>query len=422
MLDLKQAIKDPAALARNCQHRGIPIDIDRIVQAHRALQQLSMPLQEEKERQNAIASRMKGQQISPEDRAQFIQEGRECKVRIAQLSESVQQREEELRTLCLPLPNWTHAKTPLGGEKDGKILRLWGSPRKFAFTPKDHLELGNCCDLLDFEAGASLAGSKFVFLRNQAVYLELALVRFALDFLQNRGFTPVAPPDIARREIVEGLGFQPRGNESQIYSLTGTDLCLAATAEIALGGALHNRLLSHSELPLKFAGVSHCFRTEAGTHGRDSKGLYRLHQFTKVEMFAATMPESSEAFHETLLEFQEEIMRQLELPYRVVEIAAGDLGGPAYRKFDIEAWMPSREDFGEVTSASNCTDFQARRLKIRYKDAFGKNQLVHTLNGTAIAISRILLALLENNQRSDGSIQIPHALVAYCGFNEIAAK
>ena len=241
------------------------------------------------------------------------------------------------------------------------------------------------------------------------------------------GFIPVVTPDLARPDVIEGLGFSPRGEETQIYSVADHELCLIGTSEITLGGMYADTIFQEEELPLKLAGISHCFRTEAGAHGRESKGLYRVHQFTKVEMFVFTRPEDSEAQHQELLRLEKSIFDALEIPYRVIDIASADLGAPAYRKFDLEAWMPGRGDageYGEITSTSNCTDFQARRLKIRFKRAGEKknNELVHTLNGTAVSNARAIVALLENHQQADGSITIPKALVPYMGVDRIEPR
>jgi seryl-tRNA synthetase len=301
-----------------------------------------------------------------------------------------------------------------------------GEPPRFGFATLDHLALAARLELVDFEAGARVAGQKFYFLQNEAVLLELGLQRLALDVLLENGFVPFVTPDLARPEIVDGIGYNPRGEETQIYSLANADLCLIGTAEITLGGMHADAILDEDQLPRKVAGISHCFRTEAGAAGRESKGLYRVHQFTKVEMFAFTSPEQSEAMHEQLLSLEERIFQALELPYRVIDTATGDLGAPAYRKFDLEAWMPGRGeagDWGEVTSTSNCTDYQSRRLRIRFrrKDT-RKTEYVHMLNGTALAVSRTLLALLENHQRADGSVAIPKALQPYVGFDVIRPR
>ncbi|MCH7479322.1 MAG: serine--tRNA ligase, partial [SAR324 cluster bacterium] len=241
--------------------------------------------------------------------------------------------------------------------------------------------------------------------------LEIALVQFALRLLQEEGFTPFITPDLARQDILDGIGFNPRGESTQIYSIADSDLSLVATAEITLGGLLAGAVLDGEELPLLYAGLSHCFRTEAGSAGRESRGLYRVHQFTKVEMFAYARPEESEAMHQRFLEIEERIYRELGVPYQVVDICTGDLGAPAYRKFDLEAWMPGRGAWGEITSTSNCTDYQARRLNIRFKERGQKGtRFVHMLNGTAIAVPRAMIALIENGQAKDGSIRLPPCL------------
>jgi seryl-tRNA synthetase len=301
-----------------------------------------------------------------------------------------------------------------------------GTPRRFDFAPQDHLALGAKLDLFDFEGGARVTGQKFYFLKNEAALLELALQRFALDALMREGYTPMLTPDLARRQVVDALAFSPRGAETQIYSVEGSDLDLIGTAEITLGGLYADAILEEAQLPLKLAGVSHCFRTEAGAHGRESRGLYRVHQFTKVEMFVFARPEDAEAQHQEMLALEERLFGALEIPYRVIDVATRDLGAPAYRKFDLEAWMPGRGesgDFGEVTSTSHCTDYQARRLKTRFRRAAGKkNELVHTLNGTAIAVARALIPLLENHQQADGSVVIPKALAPYAGFDRIGPR
>jgi len=257
----------------------------------------------------------------------------------------------------------------------------------------------------------------------------MALQRYALGVAQKHGFVLHTTPDLARIDILEGLGFNPRGESTQVYSVANTDLCLVGTAEITLGGMLADEILELDRLPLLYAGLSHCFRTEAGSAGQESRGLYRVHQFTKVELFAFTEGdlEVSSAMHERILAIEEEIFQGLEIPYRVLDIASGDLGGPAYRKFDLEAWMPGRGDWGEITSTSNCTDYQARRLRIRYRPASvdgskQKPQMAHMLNGTAVATSRAIVAVLENYQQADGSVSIPAVLRPWCGFDQIKPR
>ena len=256
------------------------------------------------------------------------------------------------------------------------------------------------------------------------MFLEQALVLYGLNILRKHGFTPFITPDVAKEEILRGIGFNPRGSESNVYTIEDEGTCLVATAEITLGGYHADEILEKAKLPLMYCGLSHCFRREAGAAGQFSKGLYRVHQFTKLEMFVYCTPEESDAIHEKLRLIEEEIFTGLGIAFRVVDTCTGDLGAPAYRKWDLEAWMPGRNggEWGEVTSTSNCTDYQARRLNVRFKDDDGKNKYVHMLNGTAIAVSRALVAIIENYQQKDGSIKIPEVLVPYCGFDVIKKR
>lgn len=364
--------------------------------------------------------------LSVPEREAHATEGRRLKDEASRLEAELAEAERELRVLACTIPNLVHPDVPVGGEADFRVLRQSGQPSRFDFRAVDHLTLAEGLSLVDFEGGAKVAGPKFYFLKNEAVLLELALQRFAVDVLMEAGFTPFVTPDVARPDILDGIGFDPRGPETQIYSIANEDLCLIGTAEITLGGLYADTLLDEDALPLRLAGLSHCFRTEAGAAGRESRGLYRVHQFSKVEMFAITRPEDSEAMHDELVALEEKIYQSLEIPYRVIDVASGDLGAPAYRKFDLEAWMPGRGeagDWGEITSASNCTDYQARRLGIRFKRKANKrNEFVHTLNGTAVALSRAPIAILENHQRADGSIGIPKALRPYFGRDFIAPR
>mgnify|MGYP002858860844 CR=1 FL=1 len=299
-----------------------------------------------------------------------------------------------------------------------------GTPRKFDFEPRDHVQLMEELDLIDFERGTKVSGQKFYYLKNEAVFLEQALIMYTLNVLRKHGFTPFITPDVAKQEILQGIGFNPRGNESNVYCIEDEGTCLVATAEITLGGYHSEEILDKSKLPLFYCGLSHCFRREAGAAGQFSKGLYRVHQFDKVEMFVYCAPEDSDKIHEQLRLIEEEIFTGLGLPFHVVDTCTGDLGAPAYRKWDLEAWMPGRNggEYGEVTSTSNCTDYQSRRLNVRFKDDDGKNKYVHMLNGTAIAVGRAMLAIFENYQNEDGSITVPEVLVPLCGFDKIGPK
>ncbi len=412
-------------IAESCKKRGVTADVDAAIEAQRRVTALQSELNETNRQRNEHQAAGK-KKLEPAEREAHTTEGRRLKEEVAGVEEQLARARETLDDALRGLPNFVHPESPSGGEEDFRELHRVGEPRKFDFTPKDHLELGEKLGLLDFEGGAKVSGQKFYFLSGEAVILELALQRFALDLLLEEGFRIYTTPDLARRRIVDAMAFSPRGPETQIYSVEGTDLDLIGTAEITLGGLYEDTVLDEDDLPIKIGGVSHCYRTEAGSAGRESKGLYRVHQFTKVEMFAFTRPEDSDAMHEELLRIEERMFQALDVPYRVIDIATGDLGAPAYRKFDIEAWIPGRGDggdYGEVTSTSNCTDFQARRLKTRFRrKGTKKNELVHTLNGTAVAISRALITLLENHQQEDGSIAIPEKLRPYTGFDRIGPR
>ena len=424
MLDPRSLEERRDEVAESCRKRGVAVDLDATIAAHGRVTALQTRLNETNRARNEHQQAGKGK-LEPAARERHGAEGRRLKEEVAAIEAELAAAREERDGLLAQVPNFVHPAVPEGGEDDFRELRRVGEPRRFDFAPRDHLALGELLDLFDFEAGARVAGQKFYFLKNEAAVLELALQRFALDRVLAEGFTAYVTPDLARPEIVDGLGYAPRGPETQIYSLANADLCLIGTAEIPLGGLHAGQILEEAELPRLVAGISHCFRTEAGSHGRESKGLYRVHQFTKVEMFAFARPEDSEAVHERILGVEEDLFRTLEIPYRVIDVAAGDLGAPAWRKFDLEAWMPGRGeegDWGEVTSASNCTDYQARNLKVRFRRKGGGNELVHMLNGTALANSRALIALLENHQAADGSVAIPKALQPYTGFDRIAPR
>jgi seryl-tRNA synthetase len=419
MLDLRYIRENAKAVEENTRNRGVEADVGLVVELADRRSDLIQESNELKQRQNQMA-RSIGRERDEEARVRLIEKSRAMKERLPSKERELHEVEERLRDEQSKIPNMTHPDSPIGKDDTENVeIRRWGEIPDFTFEPKDHVELGDTLGIIDFDAGARTTGSKFYFLRGDAVLLELGLIRYALDLLAGYGYEPTITPDLARDEALVGTGFIPRGPETQIYSVEDDDLSLVATAEIPLAGQLTDEIVEEERLPLRYAGLSHCFRTEAGSHGRASRGLYRVHQFTKVEMFAFTTPEGSEAVHEEMVGIEERIFQGLGLPYRVVDICTGDLGGAAYRKYDLEAWMPGRDDFGEVTSTSNTTDYQARRLRIRYRKDGGRPQLLHTLNGTALAMSRALIALLEVYQQEDGSIKIPEALVPYVGKERI---
>src|SRR5215207_7239773 len=422
MLDLKYVRENAAAVQENCKDRGVEADVGLVVELADRRSALIGELNELRQQQNQKAKSIGGER-DPETRERLIAESRAMKARIPEREAELTGVEGRLREELLRIPNMTHPDAPIGkDDSDNVEIRRWGEIPDFAFDVRDHVELGESLGIIDFDAGAKVAGSKFYFLRGDAVLLELGLIRYAMDVLMERGYQPTITPDLARDQMLVGTGFIPRGPETQIYSVEDTDLSLIATAEIPLAGQHAEEIIEERELPLRYAGLSHCFRTEAGSHGRASRGLYRVHQFTKVEMFAFTTPDQSDDLHEEMVEIEERIFQGLGLPYRVVDICTGDLGGAAYRKYDLEAWMPGRNDFGEVTSTSNTTDYQARRLAIRYRKEGGRPQLLHTLNGTALAISRALISLLEIHQQQDGSVTLPDVLVPYVGKETLQAQ
>ncbi|MCS7167696.1 MAG: serine--tRNA ligase [Gemmatales bacterium] len=419
MLDPQFVAENAELVKENCRRRQVQADVDRAVALYHQRRELARRVQALHQRQNEL-QKQTSREKDAEKRQALIEEGRQLRAQVAELENQLRQVEQDLRYVLCTIPNLTHPDAPVGSRpEDNRVLRTWGEPPRFSFRPKDHVTLAEKLDLVDFEAGSAVSGPKFYFLKNEAVLLELALVHYAFQTLIAEGFTPVITPDLAKAEVVEGIGFLPRGPETQIYSVADTDLCLIATAEITLGGMHRDQLLEESQLPIRYVGLSHCFRTEAGAPGREARGLFRVHQFTKVEMFVFCVPEQSEHWHQELLRLEEKLFQGLGLPYRVVDTCTGELGGPAYRKFDLEAWMPGRGEHGEyaeVTSTSNCTDYQARRLNIRYRPSGQKGtRFVHTLNGTAIATSRAIVAILENYQRSDGAVVVPEVLRPWVG-------
>lgn len=427
MLDRKFIVENADLVHQNCVNRGVKVDVHRFVQLEETRRLLQMEVEELNRKANEVSKSI-GKAKDPAEREARKEEGRLLREKTQIRQNDLDALLADLETIHRQIPNLSHPAAPIGVDDKSNLELFRGKTPlpEFSFKPLDHVDLAEKLDLVDFEGGASVAGHGFYFLKNEAVLLELALQRYAIETLLREGFTPVTTPDVARNDVLTGIGFNPRGPETQIYSIESTDLSLVATAEITLGGMLAGKTLEAEELPLKFCGISHCFRTEAGAHGRATRGLYRVHQFTKIEMFAFTLPEQSDAMLEELRGLECKLFDGLGIPYRVVDTATGDLGGPAYRKYDLEAWMPGRGEngeFGEVTSTSNCTDYQARRLNVRYRVKGEKGtRFVHTLNGTAIAISRALIAIIENYQQADGSIVIPEVLRPLVGKDRIVTR
>lgn len=425
MIDIKELKTRYEEIKKNISDRYMNVDLDKIIANQDKRNALLLEVENLRAKRNENASKMKGK-LDNETRQALIAEGKALKEELASLEARFNEADALFQAEARTIPNYAHPDAPVGKEdKDSLAIRFHLEPKHFPFKAKDHVQLGEELDILDFDSGAKVAGQKFYYIKNQGVILQMALERYAMDIVLKHGFTPFITPDIAKEEILQGIGFNPRGEESNIYTLEGTGTCLVGTAEITLGGYYQNTILDKSQLPIRMTGLSHCFRREAGGAGQYSKGLYRVHQFSKLEMFIYCLPEESERFHQEILSIEEEIFSGLGLAYRVVDTATGDLGAPAYRKFDIEAWMPGRgEDgeYGEVTSTSNCTDYQARSLNIRYRDDDGKIKFVHMLNGTAVALSRAIVAIMENYQNEDGTITVPEALRPYTGFDIIEKR
>jgi seryl-tRNA synthetase len=427
MLDRKFIVDNATAVKQNCANRGVQCDVDRLVTLE-ADRRAKLLLVEELNRKGNEVAKGIGQTKDPAEREARKEEGRKLREQKDAAQAEHDALEAAAHAIQLTIPNMAHPQAPVGVNDQANLELRHGKhqPRKFDFPVVDHVILGEKLDMIDFEAGARTTGHGFYFLKNDGVLLDMALQRYALEVLLKEGFTPTTTPDLARHDILVGIGFNPRGHETQVYSVENSDLCLVGTAEITLGGMYSGLTLNEEELPIKLCGISHCFRTEAGSAGKATRGLYRVHQFTKVEMFAFSLPDQSDGILDHFCDLECRIFDGLGIPYRVVDTATGDLGGPAYRKFDLEAWMPGRGtagEYGEVTSTSNCTDYQARRLNVRYKKKNEKGtHLVHTLNGTAVAISRAMIAVMENYQQADGSILIPEVLRPWMGKDRIVPK
>ncbi len=424
MLDRKFILENADAVAQNCANRRVVVDVKRFCELENVRRSLQKEIEDLNAQANAVSKSI-GKAKDAAERDSLKEQGRQMRESVAAKSVELDKLTAELDDIHKMIPNMTHPDAPIGDDDqaNSEVGRGATPVPTFDFPVLDHVELAQKWDMIDFEGGARVAGAGFYFLKNDAVLLDLALQRFAIGILLEEGFTPMVTPDLARNDVLQGTGYIPRGPETQIYSIDKTDLSLIATAEITLGGMLANQTIDASVLPLKFCGISHCFRTEAGAAGKASRGLYRVHQFTKVEMFAFTRPEDSDETLFKLRGIEERIFNELKIPFRIVDTATGDLGGPAYRKFDLEAWMPGRNNWGEVTSTSNCTDYQARRLNARFKTTGEKGtKYLHTLNGTAIALSRGILAVMENYQQKDGSIRVPDVLRPFIGKDVLGPK
>jgi seryl-tRNA synthetase len=423
MLDLKLIRSDPERVKAALARRGAAEGVDALLALDARRRELLPEIEGAQAERKALSKQIGEARKRGEDAAESMATVQGLKQRIEDGKAELERVEAELEQVAAALPNLPDPDAPDGmSEEDAVVLREVGERPSFDFEPRDHLEIGTALGLIEMESAARLSGSRFAYLKGDLVLLELALVRYAIDLVRGEGHEPVVPPVLVREEALYGTGFLP-GDRDQIYEVPKDDLFLVGTSEVALAGLHAEEILEAEQLPLRYAGFSTCFRREAGAAGRDTRGIFRVHQFDKVEMFSFVEPAESASEHERLLAIEERILTELEIPYRVVNVAAGDLGAPAAKKYDCEAWIPSQGRYRELTSCSNTTDYQARRLSCRYRPADNEAiQAVHTLNGTAVAVGRTMIALIENRQDREGGFTLPNILYSYGSPERIAAR
>jgi seryl-tRNA synthetase len=414
VLDLKLIRSDPERVKSALARRGAAERVDELLALDERRRGLLPEVENAQAERKALSKRIGAAKQSGDAAEELMAAVEGLKERIEAGKAELEEVDRQLGEVALTLPNLPDPDAPEGTtEDDAVVLREVGERTEFDFEPRDHLEIGTELGLIDIESAARLSGSRFAYLKGDLVMVELALVRFAIELARAEGHEPVVPPVLVREEALEGTGFLP-GDRDQIYEIPKDELFLAGTSEVALAGLHADQILDAADLPRRYCGFSTCFRREAGAAGRDTRGIFRVHQFDKVEMYSFVEPSRSSDEHERLLALEERILAELEIPYRVVNVATGDLGAPAAKKYDCEAWIPSQGRYRELTSCSNTTDYQARRLGCRYRAADGESpQPVHTLNGTAVAVGRTIIALIENRQERDGGFTLPRTLHRY---------
>lgn len=417
MLDIKLIRNNPELVKKGLAKKQANIDLDEVIKLDQGYRDALSRRETLRRDQKLLSQRFAVEQGGTEVIKERL---RVVKDEVRVFDKLAQETKEKLDKLLLQLPNLPDESVPQGkDEGENVVVRQWGEIPKFDFQLKDHLEIGRRLDLLDIERASKVSGARFYYLKGDAVLLEFALVHFVFDFLTREKFVPVVPPVLVKEDVMRGGGYLP-GGEDEIYKTTKDELYLVGTSEQSILGMHADEILDKNALPLRYVGFSTCFRREAGSYGKDVRGIFRVHQFDKVEMFSFCVPEDSRSEHEYFLSNEEKIMQALGLPYQVVIMCGGDLGAPAAKKYDLEAWMPGQNRYRETHSTSNCTDFQARRLNIRYRESpQGPIEFVHTLNGTAAAIGRMIIAILENYQQVDGSVVIPSVLRPYIGKDRI---
>ncbi len=413
MIDINHLRADPQAIKAAALNKGITIDVDHILEIDKKYRELATSVQTLREERNRLA-KLAGSH-NEKERKKAIEEGKKLKVLLEQKEHALSAVKEELQRMLLSIPNPPKPDVKVGKDDTAnEVLRKFKEPTKLSFHPRDHVELGEKLDIIDIERAAKVSGARFAYLKNEGVLLEFALVKYAFDFLIKEGFTPVIPPVLIKKEVMRGLGYMEHGGEEDMFSIPSDDLVLVGTAEHALVPMHMNEVLNIKELPKRYVGFSSAFRREAGSYGKDTRGILRVHQFDKVEMVSFVEQNKDDEEHEYLLGLEEKLFQSLEIPYQVVKMCTGDLGFPAARKFDLEAWIPSQGKYREVTSVSTVTDFQSRRLNIRYRSG-DQTLYAYILNGTAFAIGRTIIAILENYQQKDGSVIVPEVLRDYLG-------
>lgn len=407
MIDIKILRENPQLVQKAAADKGIEVNVRHILELDKKVHDLDTSVQKLREERNIFA------------KEKNIEKGKSLKVQLDKEENALKAVSEELEAELLKIPNLPAKDVHAGkDETENKEIKKWGKIKKFSFTPKDHLELGESLDIIDVKRAAKISGTRFVYLKNQTVLLEFALVQLAFELLTKKGFIPVVPPVLIKEEIMKGLGYMEHGAGEDIFSIPQDKLVLVGTAEHSIVSMHKDEILRKIDLPKRYVGFSTAFRREAGSYGKDTRGIFRVHQFDKIEMVSFASTENSDKEQDYLLSLEEKLFQSLEIPYRVVKMCTGDLGFVQARKFDLEAWIPSQNKYREVTSVSTTTDFQARRLNIKYQDG-NEKKYVHILNGTAFAIGRTIIAILENNQNEDGSINIPKVLHKYLNFRKI---
>ena len=419
MLDIKFIRENPKLVKIGCEKKNIKVDIERLLELDEKKRECTKNLDEKRRKINQLSDSI-SKEKNTKIREELIEKAKKIKTEIQKEEERFKKIEKEFLELMYQIPNLPLPEVPLGkSEKDNLVLREVGEKPRFDFPPRDYLEIVEKLDLIDIKRAAKISGTRFGFLKRELVLLEFALINFTFDFLLKENFIPILPPVLLKEEMMRGMGYLEQLDREEAYYLEKDKLYLVGTAEQPLGTMHANEIFEEKDLPKRYVGFSTCFRREAGSWGKETWGIFRVHQFDKIEMFSFLKPEDSRKEHLFFLELEEKLMQSLKIPYRVIQICTADLGFPAAEKYDIEAWIPSRKEYRETHSTSNCTDFQSRRLNIRYRKKGEGLEFLHTINGTAFAIGRILIAIIENYQQEDGSFLVPEVLQKYLKMKKI---